>query len=89
MWGGNTPIMKLQNTSVYITQPLTLGNDLTVGGRTYCNGGLTVSSGSWIYDTNGKQRIYFRVNNRTYFQGYGPTPSDNCFEFGIHYQPLY
>ena len=81
MWGGNTPIMTLQNTSVNITQPLTLGNDLTIGGRTYFNGGLTVSSGSWIYDTNSKQRIYFGVNNRTYFQGYGPTPSDNAFEF--------
>ena len=34
------------------------------------NGTAIISSNNWVYDSNGKHRIYFRSNGTTYYQGY-------------------
>ncbi len=34
------------------------------------NGTAIISSNNWVYDSDGKQRIYFGSNGTSYYQGY-------------------
>jgi len=37
--------------------------NMNISGRTYCNGGLNIQVNSWVYDTNGSQRIFLVVED--------------------------
>jgi len=58
--------------------------NMNVSGRTFCNGGLNIQVNSWVYDTNGAQRIYFGSGARTYYQGYGQYTTDINHEWRNH-----
>ena len=61
---------------------LTLAPETNVNGRLRMYGGATIAVNNWTYSSEGKQRIYFAEEGRTYFQASGyPTLYDNIFEF--------
>ena len=71
---------KLSNSRVNIDY----NGNMTISGRTYCNGGLNIQVNSWVYDTNGSQRIFFGGGGRSYYQGYGQYTTDINHEWRNH-----
>jgi hypothetical protein len=59
-----------------------ISGETNVDGRLRMYGGATIAVNKWTYSSEGKQRIYFADEGRTYFQASGyPTLYDNIFEF--------
>ena len=65
-WGGWTGI----TASALTSGDKTISGNLTITGRTYCNGGLNIAVNNWVYDSDGRQRFFYGNNGTSYHQGY-------------------